>query len=170
MVAAMDASSTMMRSPASSRACGAGVFSMRCKAAPIETGFEVLEFYADRGIPPIDQADFIVVNDVCVFSNYVDRSLNMWKMPDFPNQTGWFYEGWRQDSLAGFLLRLHQVAHAGVKVQEDVLPRYLKPHPDARFKVVDLATKYVAYRKLRDHPDVKAGEIQQILQALGEAN
>lgn len=147
-----------------------GVFSMRCKAAPIETGFEVLEFYADRGIPPIDQADFIVVNDVCVFSNYVDRSLNMWKMPDFPNQTGWFYEGWRQDSLAGFLLRLHQVAHAGVKVQEDVLPRYLKPHPDARFKVVDLATKYVAYRKLRDHPDVKAGEIQQILQALGEAN
>lgn len=147
-----------------------GVFSMRCKSAPIETGFEVLEFYADRGIPPIDQADFIVVNDVCVFSNYVDRSLNRWKMPDFPNQTGWFYEGWRQDSLAGFLLRLHQVAHAGIKLQEDVLPRYLKPHPDARFKVVDLATKYVAYKKLRDHSEVKAGEIQQILQALGEAN
>jgi hypothetical protein len=144
-----------------------GIFSMRCKAAPIETGFEVLEFYAERGTAPIDQADFIVVNDVCVFSNFVDSSLNSWNASGFPNQTGWFYEGWQQDSLVGFLLRLHRVAHAGMKLQEDVLPRYLTPAADARFQVVDLATKYEFYKQLRGHPEVKPAEIQRILQALG---
>ncbi len=145
-----------------------GVFSMRCKAAPIATGFEVLEFYADRGIAPIDQADFIVVNDVCVFSNFVDRSLNPWNMPEFPNQTGWFYEGWREDSLVGFLLWLHRVAHAGLKLQDDVLPRYLTPRDEARFKVVDLATKNELYKQARQLPDMAPAELQRILATLGE--
>lgn len=56
-----------------------GVFAMQCKSAPIETGFEILEFYETRGVDSLDQADFIVVNDVCVFSNFVDKSLNPWK-------------------------------------------------------------------------------------------
>ena len=53
-----------------------GVSSMQCKTLPIETGFEILQFYSDRSDDPIDQADLIVVNDVCVFSNFVDQSLN----------------------------------------------------------------------------------------------
>jgi hypothetical protein len=143
-----------------------GVFSMKCKAAPIETGFEILEFYDDRGVDPLDQADFIVVNDVCVFSNFIDKSLNPWNMPEFPNQAGWFYEGWAKDSLAGFLLRLHRVAHAGLKLQEDVLPRYLTPSAEARFRVVDLAFKYGRYKQAKAHPDVQAADLQRILLAL----
>jgi hypothetical protein len=42
-------------------------------------------------------------------------------------RTGWFFEEWRQDTLAGFVWRLQLVAHASIKVQEDVLPRYLHP-------------------------------------------
>ena len=147
-----------------------GVFAMQCKASPIETGFEILEFYQDRGIEPIDQADFIVVNDVCVFSNFVDRSLNCWNTAGYPNQTGWFYEGWGKDSLAGFLLRLHRVAHAGLKLQDDVLPRYLTPPAEARFKVVDLAFKYGLYKQLRSQLGVNTTEIQRSLRALTEGN
>ena len=145
-----------------------GVFSMQCKASPIETGFEILEFYSERRIEPIDQADFIVVNNVCVFSNFVDKSLNYWNMSEFPNQTGWFYEGWAEDSLVGFLLRLHRVAHAGIKLQEDVLPRYLTPPAEARFRVVDLAFKYDIYKRLKDHPGVDAADVQHALRAIDE--
>jgi uncharacterized protein YerC len=147
-----------------------GVFSMQCKASPIETGFEILEFYLDRGIDPVDQADFVVVNDVCVFSNFVDQSLNCWNTAGFPNQVGWFYEGWGKDTLVGFLLRLHRVAHAGMKLQDDVLPRYLTPPADARFQVVDLAFKYGLYKQLQNQPGVETAEIQRSLRALTEGN
>ena len=88
-----------------------------------------------------------IVNDVCVFSNFVDQSLNSWNTAGFPNQVGWFYEGWGKDSLVGFLLRLHRVAHAGMKLQEDVLPKYLTPQAEARFRVVDVAFKYGLYKQ-----------------------
>ncbi|HCR1230600.1 TPA: hypothetical protein ONA11_004625 [Pseudomonas aeruginosa] len=143
-----------------------GVFSMQCKASPIETGFEILEFYQERGIDPIDQADFVVVNDVCVFSNFVDNSLNPWNVEGFPNKTGWFYEGWGKDSLVGFLMRLHQVAHAGMKLQEDVLPRYLTPPADARFMVVDLAYKYGIYKQLQSQPGVDTATMQRAVRAM----
>lgn len=146
-----------------------GIFSMQCKASPIETGFEILEFYQERGIAPIDQADFIVVNDVCVFSNFVDQSLNCWNVEGYPNQAGWFYEGWGKDSLVGFLLRLHRVAHAGMKLQEDVLPRYLTPPEEARFKVVDLAYKHGLYQQLKSQPGANAAAVQRAVRAiLGE--
>jgi len=145
-----------------------GVFAMQCKAAPIETGFEILEFYESRGVEPLDQADFIVVNGVCVFSNFVDKSLNPWKVAEagFPNQQGWFYEGWGQDSLVGFLMLLHRVAHAAMKLQEDVLPRYLTPREDALFQIVDMAFKYDIYKKAKDLPGLGGPEIQRLLRAM----
>lgn len=147
-----------------------GIFSMQCKASPIETGFEILEFYLDRGVDPIDQADFVVVNDVCVFSNFVDKSLNCWNTAGYPNQVGWFYEGWAKDSLVGFLLRLHRVAHAAMKLQEDVLPRYLTPPAEARFRVVDLAYKYGIYKQLQNQPGVDAADVQRALRAMTDGS
>lgn len=145
-----------------------GVFAMQCKAAPIETGFEILEFYKSRSIDPLDQADFVVVNDVCVFSNFVDKALNPWKLADagYPNHQGWFYEGWGEDSLVGFLMRMHQVAHAGLKLQEDVLPRYLAPREDARFQIVDIATKYDFYKKMIELSGVDASQLRRVLRAI----
>jgi hypothetical protein len=145
-----------------------GVFAMQCKAAPIETGFEILEFYETRGVDPLDQADFIVVNDVCVFSNFVDRSLNPWKVAEagFANHQGWFYEGWGQDSLVGLLLRLHRVAHAALKMQEDVLPRYLTPREGALFQIVDMAFKYEIYKKLKATPNFGGPDFHKDLYAI----
>lgn len=145
-----------------------GVFAMQCKAAPIETGFEILEFYETRGVDPLDQADFIAVNDVCVFSNFIDKSLNTWKVAEagYLNHQGWFYEGWGQDSLVGFLTRLHQVAHAGIKMQEDVLPRYLKPREEDLFKIVDLAFKYDIYKKIKGTPEFDSPDLHKTLLAL----
>ncbi|MDQ0039501.1 DUF6602 domain-containing protein [Variovorax boronicumulans] len=145
-----------------------GVFAMQCKAAPIETGFEIMEFYESRGVDPLDQADFIVVNDVCVFSNFVDGILNPWKVAEagFKNNSGWFYEGWGEDSLAGFLLRLHRVAHAGLKIQEDVLLRYLSPAEDARFQIVDIALKNDIYQKCKNSPGMAPAEFQRVLRKI----
>lgn len=141
-----------------------GVFAMQCKANPLETAFEVLEFYEERRVDPLDQADFIVINDVCVLSNYVQESLNPWNVVDYPNKSGWFYEGWGKDSLVGFLWRLHSVAHAGMKLQEDVLPRYLKPSAEARFRVVDLAFKRDLYERAKEQ--VPPAVLQEILRGL----
>lgn len=131
-----------------------GVFAMQCKAAPIETGFEILEFYETRGVDPLDQADFIAVNDVCIFSNFIDKSLNTWKVAEagFPNHQGWFYEGWGEDTLVGLLMRLHNLARAELKMQQDVLPRYLNPREEALFQIVDIACKYDIYKNIKGRP------------------
>ncbi|WP_279214083.1 DUF6602 domain-containing protein [Achromobacter mucicolens] len=143
-----------------------GVFSMQCKAAPIETGFEILEFYESRGVDPLDQADFIVVHDVGVFSNFIDKTLNPWNVAGYPNQHGWFFEGWGEDSLVGFLLRLHRVAHAGLKMQEDVLPRYLSPPEEARFRIVDMAFKHGLYKEFKKQTSQPASEVQRMLRGI----
>lgn len=120
------------------------IFAMRCKSNPLATGTEILDFYASRSIDPVDQADFIVVNGVGLFTNIIHEQLNPWDMPKvFPNRTGWFFEQWGEDSLSGFLWRLHGLAHSGMKLQEDVLPRYLTPGASARFRVVDLSLNRV---------------------------
>jgi hypothetical protein len=115
------------------------IFAMRCKTDPLETATEILDFYASRSTAPVDQADFVVVNGVGLFTNIIHEGLNTWDMSGFPNKTGWFFEQWGEDALAGFLWRLHGLAHASMKLQDDVLPRYLVPAASARFRVVDVS-------------------------------
>lgn len=102
------------------------IFAMRCKRNPIDTGNEIVRFYRERGTAPLQQADFIAVNNVGIFKNFVDASM----CPPWPGfekieKIGWFFEQWGPDSLAGFLWNLQLLAHASVKMQDDVLPRYL---------------------------------------------
>lgn len=104
------------------------IFAMRCKSDPIKTGREVLRFYSERKTPPTQQADFVAVNGVGIFMNFVDPSMNCWiKAPQPPEAGGWYFEQWEDDTLAGLVWRLQQVAHASIKQIEDVLPRYLQP-------------------------------------------
>ncbi|MNO02697.1 hypothetical protein D3C81_2231810 [compost metagenome] len=63
-------------------------------------------------------------------------------------------------------MRLHGVAHAGMKLQEDVLPRYLTPPEEARFRVVDLAFKYGLYQQLKSQPGVDAATLQRAARAM----
>jgi len=105
------------------------VFAMRCKSDPIDTGREIVEFYRTRQTPPILQADFVAVNNVGIFFNCLDSSMFRWNTP-LPEEerTGWIFEEWRSNSLAGFVLHLQDLAHASIKMDEDVLPRYLTPN------------------------------------------
>lgn len=104
------------------------ILAMRCKSDPLETGREIVRFYAERKTPPTQQADFVVVNDVGIFMNFIDPTMNCWvKTPQPPEAGGWYFERWVEDSLAGCIWRLQQVAHASIKQIEDVLPRYLQP-------------------------------------------
>lgn len=105
------------------------IFAMQCKSDPMETGREIAGFYRSRGTPLVQQADFIAVNNVGIFSNVPDPSVFGWntQIPE-AEQTGWFFEEWRSNSLAGFVWRLQCLAHASIKMDEDVLPRYLAPN------------------------------------------
>ena len=104
------------------------IFAMRCKVNPLDTAKEILQFYASRRVPPLQQADFIVVNGVGIFMNFLDDSMYCWgNAPTLPEKTGWFFEQWADDTLAGFVWRVQLVAHAAIKMQDDVLPRYLAP-------------------------------------------
>src|SRR5258708_16657887 len=120
---------TLMRTPwvvERSKRVPFAIFPMRCKADPVATCQEIVAFYGERGTPRLQQADFVAVNNVGIFINMLDPSMcPAW--PGFENveKTGWFFEQWGQDTLAGFLHQLHGLAHASIKMQDDVLPRYL---------------------------------------------
>jgi len=103
------------------------IFAMRAKSDPLSTGKEIIEFYKSRAIPAIDQADAIVVNNCGLFFNFKDQSQFTW-VTDIPahEKKGWYFENWKEDTLAGFLFRLHSIPHAEIKMAEDVLPRYFR--------------------------------------------
>ena len=104
------------------------IFGMRCKSNPLDTLNEIAAFYASRGTPPLQQADFIAVNGVGLFVNYLDASMYCWGNKDSTSKhTGWFFEKWGDDTLAGFIWRLQMLAHASIKMQDDLLPYYLQP-------------------------------------------
>jgi hypothetical protein len=100
------------------------MFAMRCKADQVDTGREVTAFHRDNQTAPIKQDDFMVVNKVGIFMNFLDVSMFNWLNAELVDRTQWFFEDWREDALTGFLWRMQLVAHASIKLQDDVLPRY----------------------------------------------
>jgi hypothetical protein len=104
------------------------IFSMRCKSNPLDTLNEISEYYKQNKIEPIQQADFIAVNDIGLFVNYLHESMYCWNNKAATNaRTGWFFEKWERDTLAGFIWRLQTLAHASIKIQEEMLQHYLEP-------------------------------------------
>jgi hypothetical protein len=51
------------------------IFAMRCKANPLDTLDEIAAFYKARETPPMQQADFVAVNGIGLFVNYLDESM-----------------------------------------------------------------------------------------------
>jgi hypothetical protein len=104
------------------------IFAMRCKSNPLDTLNEIAAFYASRQTPPLQQADFVAVNGVGLFVNYLDPSMYYWdNKASVPEHTGWFFESWAENSLAGFVWRLQMLAHASIKMQADLLLHYFQP-------------------------------------------
>jgi hypothetical protein len=101
-----------------------GIFAMSCKANPIDTLREVTDFYRDRKTPVLQQADFIAVNGVGIFRNLLHPKF-LYGTMNIPEGTEWVLEEWGENTLAGFVLCMQQLAHASIKMQEDVLPMYI---------------------------------------------
>ena len=104
------------------------IFAMRCKVNPLDTLNEIAAFYRSNATPQLEQADFVIVNGVGIFVNFTHDSMYCWgNRESVAVRTGWFFEAWGQDALAGFIWRLQLLAHASIKMQEDFLPYYLQP-------------------------------------------
>jgi hypothetical protein len=114
------------------------IFAMKCKSDALETGREIMEFYQSRSTPPLQQADFVAVNNVGLFMNCVDAELNGWHVPH-ADKTGWWFEAWADDALAGFVWRMHNLALTTVPFSESdqAMLHYLRPTRGMRIVPVD---------------------------------
>jgi hypothetical protein len=104
------------------------IFAMRAKKNIQDTAAEVLAFYKERRIRPLDQVDAIIVNGVGIIANFPVEGSFYWqvgdKVPD--NNIGWFFEDWREDTLAGLLFKINESFAARATVQESILRGYLR--------------------------------------------
>jgi hypothetical protein len=105
------------------------IFAMKCKSDPMDTGREILNFYRNRNVAPLLQADFVAVNGVGIFMNCSTSALCGWTTVDPVDapRTGWFFEEWGQNSLLGFLWRMQSLAFSTIPMQESILNKYLFP-------------------------------------------
>jgi len=110
------------------------IFAMKAKGNILETAEEVTDFYSNAGVSPLDQADAIVVEGVGIIANYPVKGLLPWKQEDtsekadtmFERDTGWFFEEWGDNALAGFLLKLSRAIPARASLEGPVISEYLR--------------------------------------------
>jgi hypothetical protein len=100
------------------------VFAMKAKADPLDTIDEVLHFYAERKIEPLDQADAVVIDGVGILHNFPVPAFNYFGGGELP-EPGWYFELGEDDALAGFLTRLTLVIPPVPHTADPVLVPYL---------------------------------------------
>ena len=103
------------------------IFAMKAKADPLDTGREIVAYYKEWETPRLDQADAVCVNDVGLFVNIQTAEMYPWGVPPPGDEKcGWWFTEWGDSALIGFLMHLHMVPHARMKMQEELLFPYLK--------------------------------------------
>jgi hypothetical protein len=110
------------------------IFATKAKRNILETAEEVTDFYSNEGISSLDQADAIVVESVGIIANYPVKGLFTWEQKDtsekaskiFERDTGWFFEEWGVDTLAGFLLKLNSAFPARGTLHAPLISEYLR--------------------------------------------
>ncbi len=100
------------------------IFAMKAKADPLDTIEEVMDFYAERKIDPLDQVDAIVVDGVGILHNFPLPAFNYFRQ-DEPPEPGWFLQLSEDDVLADFLTRLTMVVPSVPHLADPVLLPYL---------------------------------------------
>ncbi len=98
------------------------IFSIKSNADPINTAKNVLTHYSENSVPVENQIDFIVINNTGIISNY--------KYPEISNHnkqlTGYFFEEWKELTLAAFLLKLNESYPSQLRMATPVLTHYTK--------------------------------------------
>ncbi len=103
------------------------LFADKAKSNPMDTAKEINDYYVNNGIAVEEQVDFVVVNEVCIISNYKYPELSL--VEDSQTKTaltGLFLENWAESTFAAFILRLNSVYHATATISSPILPRYLE--------------------------------------------
>ena len=101
------------------------IFAMRAKQNILNTASEVLSFYEREGVPPLDQADAIVVYGRGIMANFPIDGIFPWSRTDM-GTTGWFFEDWQADALVGLLFKLNHVVAAKASVGPPILRSYFR--------------------------------------------
>jgi len=100
------------------------IFAMKAKADPLDTIEEVLDFYAENEVDPLDQADAVVVDGVGILHNFLVPDFNYFRQDERPDP-GWFIQFSLDDALADFLARLIMVVPPVPHTADPVLLPYL---------------------------------------------
>ena len=98
------------------------IFSMKAKANPVDTVNEVIQYYHDNSTPLELQVDFIVVNGHGIISNIKHPEED----PIWKGATGYGWEEWGDQTLAGFLFRINCTNPAAARISEPPLVHYLR--------------------------------------------
>ena len=116
------------------------IFAMKAKADFLDTIDEILDFYSERDIDPLDQADAIVVDGVGILHNFPVPAFNYF-IEDGLADPDWFIEFGEDDTLAAFLRRLTLVVPPVPHMADPVLIPYL----------FNRTTKVVSMSRIRDY-------------------
>lgn len=100
------------------------IFAMKAKADFLDTVEEVLDFYAEREIGSLDQADAVIVNGVGVLHNFPLPAFNCFLGQDESPEPDWFLQFSEDDALADFLARLTMVVPPVPHTADPVLLPY----------------------------------------------
>jgi len=101
------------------------IFAMKAKKDIRNTASDVLDFYEREGIPPLDQADAIIVYGRGVIANFPIDGIFPWRTTDMAT-TGWFFEDWQADALTGLLFKLARIVAAKATMGPPILDSYLR--------------------------------------------
>jgi hypothetical protein len=97
------------------------LYAERIKVDPLKTVTEIARFYVDNQIPAVEQIDFVVVNRRGIIANYKFKQRCPW--PDGP---GLYWEGWKDSTIAAFLLHMNWVTPPEMHLMEPMLTGYLR--------------------------------------------
>lgn len=103
------------------------IFSIKANSDPINTAKNVVQYYTENSISIENQVDFVIINNVGIIANYKYPELSRHK----DKTTGIFYEGWREHTLAAFLLKINESFSGQIRQFMPVLNYYmidLSPH------------------------------------------
>ncbi|MFE1246064.1 DUF6602 domain-containing protein [Fictibacillus sp. NPDC058756] len=102
------------------------IFSMKCKKNVLDTIKEIKEFYTENNTPINEQVDVIIIFNLGLLVNYKYKEQFCWNQ-EYSDEVkaGWFFEEWKEDTLAGFLFHLNRVYSAEPRMTEPILTKYL---------------------------------------------
>lgn len=102
------------------------IFSIKGKISLEATVSTICNWYKNNNVSLENQVDIIVINKKGILKNikYQESFCYSLELP-VEQRTGWFFEEWKEATLAGMLLNMELSYKSTATIQEGVLQRYL---------------------------------------------